>query len=197
MKAKYALTLLLAALSGPGWAHSQSQERFVLTAGQIAQALSGRGIDVSENQVTMLANDVATEKRPQLDVMSIAPLGERLSGEHSESRSLVKLGCHLPGICLPFYAIMSASAKSTEGGSGGTAAAPNPTKPVMKAGSVAIMPAGTHALLVMDDTRSHVQVSVVTLQNGNAGDRIRVSSPDHKQAYTAEVVDATLLRRSY
>jgi hypothetical protein len=38
---------------------------------------------------------------------------------------------------------------------------------------------------------------VITLQGGKAGDRIRVASPDHKQIYVAEVVDGSLLKRSY
>jgi len=52
-------------------------------------------------------------------------------------------------------------------------------------------------MLEMDDNRSHIQVSVISLENGNAGDKIRVSSPDRKQVYTAEVIDANLLKRSY
>jgi len=50
---------------------------------------------------------------------------------------------------------------------------------------------------VMDDGRSHIQVAVISLENGIAGHRIRVASPDHKQIYVAEVVGANLLKRSY
>jgi len=50
---------------------------------------------------------------------------------------------------------------------------------------------------VMDDARSHVQISVISLENGIAGHRIRVTSPDHKQFYVAEVVSANLVRRSF
>ena len=59
------------------------------------------------------------------------------------------------------------------------------------------MRAGTHATLVMDDDRSHIQVAVISLENGMAGHRIRVSSPDHKQVYFGEVVNARLLRGSF
>jgi flagella basal body P-ring formation protein FlgA len=57
--------------------------------------------------------------------------------------------------------------------------------------------AGAHATMVMDDERAHIQVAVVSLENGIAGHRIRVASPDHKQIYVAEVVNANLLRRSF
>ena len=59
------------------------------------------------------------------------------------------------------------------------------------------MRAGTHATLVMDDNRSHIQVAVISLENGIAGHRIHVASPDHKQIYVGEVVNANLLRGSF
>lgn len=59
------------------------------------------------------------------------------------------------------------------------------------------MRAGSRATLVMDDQRSHIQVAVISLQNGMAGHRIRVSSPDHKQVYFGEVVSANLLKGSF
>jgi hypothetical protein len=59
------------------------------------------------------------------------------------------------------------------------------------------MRAGTHATLVMDDNRSHIQVAVISLENGLVGHRIHVASPDHKQTYVGEVVNARLLRGSF
>jgi flagella basal body P-ring formation protein FlgA len=59
------------------------------------------------------------------------------------------------------------------------------------------MRAGAHATLVMDDDRAHIQIAVISLENGLAGHRIRVASPDHKQVYVAEVVNASLLRKSF
>jgi flagella basal body P-ring formation protein FlgA len=49
----------------------------------------------------------------------------------------------------------------------------------------------------MDDDRAHIQIAVISLENGLAGHRIRVASPDHKQVYVAEVVNASLLRKSF
>jgi flagella basal body P-ring formation protein FlgA len=51
--------------------------------------------------------------------------------------------------------------------------------------------------MLMDDDRSHIQIAVISLENGVAGHSIRVTSPDHKQVYVAEVVNASLLRKSY
>ena len=49
----------------------------------------------------------------------------------------------------------------------------------------------------MDDARAHVELSVVSLENGAAGHKIRVATPDHKQVYLAEVVSANRLKRSF
>ncbi len=56
---------------------------------------------------------------------------------------------------------------------------------------------GTHATMVMNDSRMQVQVSVISLESGIAGHKIRVESPDHKKIYVAEVVSANLLKRSF
>jgi hypothetical protein len=59
------------------------------------------------------------------------------------------------------------------------------------------MKAGTHATLMIDDQRSHIQVAVVSLENGIVGHRIHVASLDHKRTYVAEVVNDRLLRGSF
>jgi len=188
MRATWLSLLLMAATGIPGWGQSQSQERFALTAGQVAQALSGRGIPTTGEQVTLLARVVATHPHPVLDVLSVDPSGQGRPAPHSPARSQVKLACHLPGECLPFYAIVSWS-QST--------ARPGTDTPALNAKSEIIMRAGTRATLLMDDDRLHIQVAVISLENGMAGHRIRVTSPDHKQVYFGEVVSASLLKASF
>jgi flagella basal body P-ring formation protein FlgA len=68
---------------------------------------------------------------------------------------------------------------------------------MLKSNTAIIMRTGAHATLVMDDARSHIQVTVISLENGIAGHRIHVASPDHKQVYVADVVSANLVRRSF
>jgi len=196
MTARWIATWLVAAMGLPGWGQSQPPQRFALTAHQVAQALSGSGVQIADEQISLLAKVVATEANPALDVLSVEPLGDQ-QAVHAETRSRVKLGCHLPGKCLPFYAMViwpdgmpgrEASAHLASSVSGSDVLKPN--------GAFTIR-AGTHATMVMDDGRSHIQVAVVTLENGMAGHQIRVASPDHKQTYIAEVVSANLLRRSF
>jgi hypothetical protein len=198
MTARWLSISLTLAMSMPGWGQSQLQDRFALTAGQVALALSAGGIQTTERQVSLLTRVVATESFPALDVLSVEPLSRQLVGEHSPTRSRVRMGCHLPGKCLPFYAIVS-SLEPPFGvaANASHASAAGVNNSVSKANMDITMRAGTHATLVMDDNRSHIQVAVISLENGIAGHRIHVASPDHKQVYVGEVVNANLLRGSF
>jgi hypothetical protein len=180
-------------MSLTGWSQSQLQDRFVLTADQVARAVSTGGIEVAGDQVSLLANVVATEPNPLLDVLSVEPLGDRWSGGHSGTHSWAKLGCHLPGVCLPFYAVVSWRQEPAGRATDRSIASPAALKPK----EAITMRAGAHATMLMDDDRSHIQIAVISLENGIAGQSIRVASPDHKQVYVAEVVSAHLLRRSF
>jgi hypothetical protein len=197
MRARWLAVSLMAAVSMPGWGQSQLQNRFALTAEQVARALSAGGIQTREEQVSLPTRVVATENSPALDILSVQSLGKQLVAEHSSIGSRVRLGCHLPGRCLPFYAIVSGLEPPVGLAATASHASAGINNPVSKANLDIIMRAGTHATLLMDDNRSHIQVAVITLENGIAGHRIHVASPDHKQVYVGEVVNANLLRGSF
>lgn len=191
--------LLMMAASLPGWAQAQSQfqRRFSLTAHQVAQALSGNGIQTMDEQVLVLAKVVATEPSPVLDILSVVPLGDSSPSTHSQMHSLVKLGCRMPGTCLPFYSIVSKPAPPVDGTPVALGVSTVTASAGLKPDGGIVIRAGAHATLVMDDARSHIQITVISLENGIAGHRIHVASPDHKQIYVAEVVSASLVRRSF
>lgn len=199
MTTRWIPALLSVAMALPGWvqASSQAQGRFPLTLHQVAQTLSGNGIQTSDEQVLLLAKVVASKPAPVLDILSIEPLDDRSSGKGRESRSLVKLGCSSPGICLPFYSIVSKPEAPDGGTTGALRVSSEPGNFSRKPDTGIVIRAGARAILVMDDSRVHVQVTVISLENGIAGHRIHVASPDHKQIYVAEVVSANLLKRSF
>jgi hypothetical protein len=145
-------------------------------------------------RVSLLANVVATEPSPSLDILSVDLLADRSQGKAREVRTLVKLACHAQGACLPFYAIVSR--QETEADDAPSALSAISSSGVVKQQDAIVIRPGAHAILVMDDARSHVQISVVSLENGIAGHRIHVASPDHKKVYLAEVVSARLLKGS-
>ncbi len=170
MKARWAPILLMAAAGVPLRAQSSLPDHFVLTPAQIARAISLAGTPTAEQQVSLPARVVATVPNPELDVVSLAPAS-------------VRLACHQPGQCLPFYALISGR--------------PPATQPASMAKKDFTMRAGDRATLIMDDDRAHIRVKVVSLENGMAGKWIRVSSLDHKQTYFAEVVTSSLLKGTF
>jgi hypothetical protein len=195
MKARWIPFLLIAATGVPVSLQAQSQDRFALNAAQVARALSESGIQTTGEQVSLLTRVVATEPSPKLDILSVEKLGNGPLAEHSV-RARVKLACHLPGKCLPFYAMMS-SPQTAAGPAIVASSASAFIDPRLNAKTEVTMKAGTHATLLMDDQRAHIQVAVISLENGMVGHRIRVATPDHKQTYVAEVVNARLLRGSF
>jgi hypothetical protein len=184
--------LLMAALGVAPPASSQSQNHFPLTVAQVVLAVSATGMQTTAEHVSLLTRVVATEPEPALDVLSVETLGKGPRDQASD-RWRVKLSCHVAGKCLPFYAIVS-SPLSTAGATNPVAAL---TSTAWSGHSEITMKAGTHATLVIDDQRSHIQVSVISLENGIVGHRIHVASLDHKQTYIGEVVNDRLLRGSF
>jgi hypothetical protein len=192
MTARWIPFLLMAATGVAVQAQPQSQDRFALTTAQVALAVSASGVPTAAEHVSLLTRVVATEPEPVLDVLSVETLGKEPL-EHSSVRFRVKLACHVAGKCLPFYAIVSLP-PSTVGAANTLSTV---TNTMWNAHTDIAMKAGTHATLLMDDQRSHIQVAVVSLENGIVGHRIHVASPDHKQTYVGEVVNARLLRGSF
>ena len=196
MTARWLSLSLMAAISTFGWGQSQPQDRFALTAGEVARALSGNGMPTADGQVSLLTRVVATEPNPALDVVSVETLSKGLFEGDSAVRSRVKLACRLAAKCLPFFVIVSWPKPAT-GLATYTFTSPLDRNMLNSPNSQITMRAGSRATLVMDDERSHIRVAVISLQDGMVGHRIRVSSPDHKQVYFGEVVSPSLLRGSF
>lgn len=194
-----ALLFGLAALSALPLQAQFRSKHYALTAGQVAHSLartfSDRGITISDAQVSLPAAVIASDPEPALEVRSIEPLGHLATNHTGEVSSAVKLACHEPSACLPFYAIVSLPQETSL-----TAQAVATRRDVAMRGQKVrpeiTIKAGAHATLVLEDNATHIQMSVVTLENGAAGQTIRVASPDHKQTYTAEVVSAEVLKGS-
>jgi hypothetical protein len=196
MRAGLIAILLAATAALPCMGQPQPQSHFALTAQQVARVLSDRGMPITGDHVSLLANVVATEPHPVLDILSVKPWGNGAGGPQAASRSLVKLACRSTDVCLPFYAVVTGPDVPAKAAPTKSVSYPVATG-IGRSTFNSVMRAGTEAILILDDKRSHVQLRVISLQNGNAGDRIRVSTPDHKQFYVAEVVNAYLLKRSF
>src|ERR1700744_5640068 len=157
----------MAAMFMQGSVYAQSQARFVLTTEQVAQALTEAGMTTLAAQVSLPARVVSLAPSPALDIVSIQQISKNSLTRASLDRAVVKLACHQPGECLPFYAMVAGMRPAA------LASGSNPSTSVTNTGRILrpdfTMPAGTHATLIMDDNRSHIKVAVVSLENGMAG----------------------------
>jgi Chaperone for flagella basal body P-ring formation len=153
---------------------------------RIALAIAGTGMRVSPEQVTLLNNVVATTKTPVLQIESVEHL--------SDNRARVRLNCASHADCMPFFVLVQSNPEtavhetlaSSELPTGLEVAKPGPRSYVVRAGSPAI--------LLLDGGHVHIRLTVVCLQDGAAGQTIRVASKDRKQTYTAQVTDSSILR---
>jgi hypothetical protein len=183
------LILPLTILAAVAWPACAASGHFAIRADSIVTAMNGLGMQVAPEQVTLLTDVVATTSAPRLKVRSMEK-----SGDH---RMMVRLECENPEECLPFFVGLRLSQAND------SQSVPSPSQlqsqSVSWARGYAKAPAirsGSTATLLLDSDRVHIRLSVICLENGTAGQRIRVTSPDHRQYYMAEVIDGTLLKGS-
>jgi hypothetical protein len=159
-----------------------------VTPEQVAAAISGTGVSVLPEQVTLLTDVVTKSDSPTLNVHSIEPWGDH--------RMKVRMECASQDECLPFYVSVHFDQKK-----GTMAAAKLPDQPTVNARPTRdpksfVLRAGSQATLLLDGGHVHIRLSVVCLENGSTGQKIRVESKDPRQTFVAEVVDGGVLRGS-
>jgi hypothetical protein len=178
---------LLFLLAAPWLSGATAAGRAVITPVQIAEAISETGMRVTTEQVTLLADAVSTTPTPMLRVQSMEQWGEH--------RMKVRMACASNDQCLPFFVAVyrseaspfqPAPASANTSTVGRAAARPDARSYIVRAGAP--------ARLMIDGDHVHIELLVTCLENGAAGQTIRVASSDRRQTYMAEVVDGTLLR---
>jgi hypothetical protein len=163
--------------------------RTSITADQVAAAISASAMVVSPEQVTLLTDVVAKSSSPALNVESIEPWGSH--------RIKVRMGCADQQECLPFYVAVhfdqQGGAKPVASYSDQALSASAPPNQNQRA---FLVRAGSRAVLLIDGGHVHVRLNVVCLENGAAGQTIRVECKDPRQIYVAKVVSGGVLRGS-
>ena len=162
------------------------QSHALITQAQIAAAISAAGLEVTADQVSLLADVVATSAAPSLVVESMQPWGDH--------RMKVRLTCTSSEQCLPFFVALHLNAQASP-----HAVATSDPAAIASAKIDAknfVVHAGAPATLLLDGGHVHIRIAVVCLENGVAGQTIRVASRDHRQTYVAKVVDDAVLRAS-
>jgi hypothetical protein len=169
------MLVLAAAMALP----AAAADRTAISTAQIAGAIRAAGLNITAPDVTLLAEVFASTGTPSLRVESMEHWGDH--------KMMVRLGCASGDECLPFVVSVRLSDENAAHVPANLSSAANShLKPVLRAGSPAI--------LLLDGNHVHVEISVVCLENGAAGQTIHVTTRDRQQSYTAEVVDGTTLR---
>ncbi len=169
--------VVLFAVACPRVSAQAAHGRVPVSNKQVVQALRSAGVETSPSQVRLLANVTSTEG---------ATL--RVKNMKESSRGiLAELVCRNPGQCIPFYALIDSddAASFVKSAALRPAAAPK-TPPLIARGQL--------ITLLIQDSDFRIVLPAVCLENGVSGQIIRVTSPDRKRIYTAQVVSDKLVR---
>lgn len=182
-KCKSISILILSALASFGMAvpAMAASGGVPITAVQVANAITGSGMKVSPQQVTLPDYVVATTSNPILQVESVQPWGDH--------RLSVRLSCASTDQCVPFLvAVRWGESDAVQP----AVATPKlrPAALVTSRPTSFVVHAGSPAVLLLDSDHVHIRISVVCLENGAPGQTIRVQTKDHTQTFEAQVQDA-------
>jgi flagella basal body P-ring formation protein FlgA len=164
-------------------ATSQTGVRNVILTRQVADAMELAGIVVNPERIELLSGISATRENASMRVVSVT--------DQTAGAVKVKLRCQDNQACLPFYVLVH--------GFDGV----NATHALVSAAPVAketspqsVIHSGDHATLILESPDSRMSLPVICLQSGSPGQKIRVTSPDHRQFFDAEIVATGILKGS-
>ena len=175
------LLAMLNALACGATVASVASERIAVSRTQIADAMQAAGFETTADQLQMLSN-----------VTSIAGARLRVAKVTTQSpdTALAKLNCPARE-CLPFYVLVHDAQ---------VAAAPaivTPAAKIEKTGTQPLIKRGKPVTLLIESPNLRIVLPAISLQSGEPGQTIKVSSPDHKRNYRAEVVSEKLVRSQF
>lgn len=162
---------------------SPPTQRFAISMSQIADALASAGLTVNVAQVEFLSEVNTVSDHAPLQVVSTA--------NRAVGIAIVKLRCHDNHECLPFYVLVHASK---------TVSLAQPASeriPLVEDTSFPrVVRGGDPATLILENADFRIRMSVICLQNGSRGQKIRVASRDHRRFFEGEVVGTGMLKGS-
>jgi hypothetical protein len=185
------LKLVVVLLTTTAYAYPAAA-RFPVTSDQVIAAMRDRQLPIEGLHVTMPTSITASIDHPSLEIQSMTLL--------TSHTAQLKVSCRERGVCLAFYVSATWPAQSAT-----VILPPGPDHTIMQAGEAKLeratrseptLRAGSQALLLFEDDRLHIRLRVICEQSGLTGEKVRVTTPDHKQTYTAEILSPTLLKGS-
>lgn len=161
--------------------------RYSVTATQVAEAMTQKGILVSAGQVTLLSDVVASSGTPGLQVQSV--------NVGTGNIAIARLACAPSTECVPFIVKIHLNAAAAPSSPVENLESPLPASaPAQHLPASPAVRRNSQAVLLLLAPHMQIRIPVLCLENGSVGQTIRVTSPDHSKNFTAQVVGSGFLR---
>ncbi len=158
-----------------------------ITPEQIAAVMHIAGIGVVAGQIALPGKVTASTPNPELKVEAIR--------RWADGQLRVRIECLNRAECIPFIVDIHASQPPSNTTRSSIPAAPLELLPhSVSAPSPFLIRLGSSALLLLEGEHIRVQLPVICLENGRAGQTIHVTSKDGRHIYTAKVVSRNELK---
>ena len=156
-----------------------TSERIKVSRERIVEAMQAAGFETSPAQLELLSNVTST---------SGASLRVAKVRQESAGTMLAQLNCQ-ERQCLPFYVLVHGAYIENN-----TVTTASRTASGNRTEARPLIARGKPLTLIIETTSLRIVLPAVSMEGGIQGQVIRVSSPDHKQVYRAEVVSDTTVR---
>lgn len=184
---------------------AQAPARFPVPAEQVLEAMRERDWPLKGIEIRLATSVTARVVNPVLEIVSVSPTPRH--------EALLRVRCRLRTECIPFLAwavwpadtpipsLPAASETAAAGGrtethAGDPALAARPLDSA-DASASSVIHAGTSATLLLEGAHIRIQLPVIFAQDGHVGDSVRVTTPNRKQTYVAEVLTPQLLKGEF
>ena len=169
--------------------------RFTVTSDQVVAAMRGKAWPVDGLQVRLPAAITTAVADPKLGIETASML--------TAHQARLRIVCRVPAACLPFFAtavwpdsVEPVSPPSGQSLAGRTTPVSTEPKIPTQESSPQRLRAGAPVVLMLEGERIHIRLQAISLQAGDPGENVRVSTRDRRQTYVAQIVSPTLLRGS-
>ena len=153
--------------------------RISVSLDQIASVMQSAGLTATVAQLQLLSN---------VTVPPGATLRMAKVTKQSPETALAEFSCSARG-CLPFYVLVHDKQLA-----GSRALSSRETAVSASEKVHPLIERGKSVTLLMEGANSRIVLPVVSLEGGKQGEIIKVTSPDHKRTYRAEIVNNTTVR---
>jgi hypothetical protein len=162
-------------------------ERFAITPEHVSRVLNSAGIAAKTEEVQFLSAVSSAGQNPQLSVVNVS------SWRNGSLKALLR--CPNIRECLPFYVVLRDKRAPVQTSSFFNVLHENiaPQKN-LKSAEKPLVVGGQRATLFIQNQNLQITLPVICLESGRKGEIIRLSSPDKKQRYQGEVVEAGVLQ---